>query len=180
MVCISLLPRFSEQKFRYIRIFGTDGEATCNRALNFDMAGANTRKFGEISQIVDFPTWDSVVASFPVLAHPSHSESKTGFRGMFNGNAGWVKPMDAMVVLKRECESYGVKFESGANGTVVELLRADDGITVVGVKTEDGKEWTAEKIILATGSYSDTLLDFQGQLVAVSSARCPYSSFVLT
>ena len=138
------------------------------------MAGANTRKFGDLSQIVDLPTWDSVVDSFPVLAHPSHSETKAGFRAMFNGNAGWVKPMDAMVIIKQECESYGVKFESGANGTVVELLRADGGNTVVGVKTEGGKEWMADKIILAAGSYSDTLLDFEGQLVAVSSRRTPY------
>jgi sarcosine oxidase/L-pipecolate oxidase len=167
----------TKRQLRSNSIFGTDGEATCDHALDFDKAYANTRKFGDPSQIVDLPTWDSVVASFPVLAQASHNESKAEFRGIFNGNAGWVKPMDAMTVLKRECESFGVKFESGVNGTVVELLRADDGNTVIGVKTEDGKEWMAEKIILAIGSYSDSLLDFEGQLVAVSSRTTPSSVF---
>jgi sarcosine oxidase / L-pipecolate oxidase len=153
------------------RIFGTDGEVSGNRAANFDRAYSNTRNFGDASKIIDFPNWDAVVSSFPVLAHPSHSENKSRFRGLFNGNAGWVKSMDAMAIVKRECENLGVKFETGVKGTVVELLREGSGNeTVTGVQTEDGKEWFAEKVVLATGSYSDTLLDFEGQLIAVISA----------
>jgi len=149
------------------RIFGTDGEVSGNRAANFDEAYSNTRAFGNPSQIIDLPNWDAVVSAFSVLAHPSHCESKAGFRGLFNGNAGWVNSTNAMAIVKRECESLGVKFAAGVNGTVIELLREGcDGGTVTGVKTEDGKEWAAEKVILAAGSYGGTLLDFEGQIIA--------------
>ncbi len=92
------------------------------------------------------------------------------FRGIYNGNAGWVKSADAMVVLAAECRRLGVRFASGAAGTVVGFVRAADGQTVTGVRTQDGREWRADKVVVAAGAYSDTLLDFRGQLEAVSFA----------
>ena len=175
-----ILPFFVLIVISSTRIFGTDGEVSGNRAVNFDKAYSNTRNFGNPSQIIDFPNWDAVVSAFPVLAHPSHSDGKAGFRGLFNGNAGWVKSMEAMAIVKRECESLGVKFETGVHGTVVELLRrGSESEIVTGVKTEDGKEWAAEKVVLAAGSYSDTLLDFEGQLIAVILQYIPMGSPVL-
>lgn len=116
----------------------------------------------------DLPDWSAAVAKCPILAsHPNNSEGKEGFRGIFNANAGWVAPNDAMTLISSECKRLGVKFASGSSGTAVDLLRAADGKSIIGVRTEDNKKWFADKIILAIGSYSDTLLDFCGQLQAV-------------
>jgi hypothetical protein len=68
-----------------------------------------------------------------------------------------------------------VKFATSMNGTAMELFKGDDGSIVIGVKTEDGKEWLVKKIILDTGSYSDSFLDFEGQLVA--ACACTINPF---
>jgi sarcosine oxidase/L-pipecolate oxidase len=146
----------------------TDGSEELGRKRNYHKCYENTRLYGDSSRIIDLPSWDAAISKFPVLASdPAHKENKTAFEGIYNGNAGWVKPLDAMSVIKRECEGLGVQFVSGLNGTVVQLLRASDEKTVVGIQTKDGTKWHADKIIIAAGSYSDTLLDFQGQLEAV-------------
>jgi sarcosine oxidase / L-pipecolate oxidase len=127
------------------------------------------------------PDWNTAITKFPVLASsPNHSENKALFKGLYNGNAGWVKPMEAMAVTKLECEKLGVQFVSGLNGTAEELLRADDGKTVIGIRTRDGTEWHADKVIIAAGSYCDTLLDFEGQLQAVSLEVSIFSFYTMS
>jgi len=120
--------------------------------------------------------WDAVIAKFPVLASSSdHNVNKVGFEAIYNANAGWVKPIEAMTVIKDDCERMGVNFASGPRGTVAEIVRSGDGKTVTGVRTEDDKIWSSDKVILAAGSYSDTLLDFKGQLEAVRPSGVPLS-----
>ncbi|KAF2189006.1 FAD-dependent oxidoreductase [Zopfia rhizophila CBS 207.26] len=150
-------------------IWGTDGSEELGRNRNFYKCFENTKDHGDPSRIVDLPDWQATIAMFPVLASvPEHAETKSSFKAIYNGNAGWVKPMDAMWVIKRECERLGVEFVSGVSGTVDKFLRAEDGQTVTGVVTAEGTNWYADKIILAAGSYCDTLLDFEGQLEAVA------------
>lgn len=152
----------------FFRIFGSDGSKELGRDNAFHKAYENTRIYGDASRIVDLPDWGTAVTKFPVLgSDPSHSEGKSLFKGIYNGNAGWVRPVEAMTVIMRECEKMGVEFAAGRSGTVKELLRADDGKIVTGVRTFDDTKWYADKIILAAGSYCDTLLDFKGQLQAV-------------
>lgn len=152
----------------YHRIWGTDGSQELGRERNFHDCANNTRKYGDASRMVDLPDWQATTAMFPALASvPNHSEEKSSFQAIYNGNAGWVKSMDAMLVIKRECESLGVEFVSGLSGTVDSLIRSETDQTVTGVITSEGTRWYADKIILAAGSYSDTLLDFEGQLEAV-------------
>lgn len=67
---------------------------------------------------------------FPVLASvPEHANAKALFEAIYNGNAGWVKSIDAMGIIKRECERLGVRFASGPSGTVERLFQAN-GATI--------------------------------------------------
>lgn len=149
-------------------MFGTDGSTELGRKRNFHNCCENTRTYGDPSGMVELLDWNAAVAKIPLLASdPSHGDGKEGFRGIYNSNAGWVDPIAAMTILRIECEHLGVTFTSGPSGTAVELLRATNGKTICGVRTEDGGEVFADRIILATGSYSNTLLDFHGQIEAV-------------
>jgi len=115
--------------------------------------------------------WNAAITKCPLLASTGgHGTGKEGFTGIFNGNAGWVKPIDAMILIAKECERMGVRFVGGEAGLVEELLRAEDGKRVIGVRAKDGSTYYADKIVLAVGSYSDTLLDFKGQLHAVCAS----------
>jgi sarcosine oxidase/L-pipecolate oxidase len=171
MVSISIIAPFYSLTCThrtYYRIWGTDGSQEYGRECNFHDCVNNTKKYGDSSRIIDLPDWHATKKMFPALSSVSnHSEPKSSFQAIFNGNAGWVKSMDAMLVIKRECERLGVEFVSGLSGTVDKLIRSEVDQTVAGVVTVDGTEWYADKIILAAGAYCDTLLDFKGQLKAV-------------
>lgn len=150
-------------------MFGTDGSIELGRKSNFIRCCRNTRMYGDGSGIVELPDWSAAVKQIPLLAcDPKHYEDKANFQAIYDSNAGWVDPNKAMLVLMQECQRLGVTFISGSGGTVKKLLTAPDRKTVCGVRTEDGQETFAEKIVLATGSYSDTLLDFKSQLQAVA------------
>lgn len=152
-----------------VRIFATDGTEELGRKSNFHKCVQNTRNYGDASAMVSIPNWDAAVAKCPVLGTDArHRMRKETFQGIYNSNAGWVNSTEAMAIIFRECQRRGVKFVAGPAGTAVELLRAVDGKTIIGALTEDGTEWLADKTILAAGAYSDTLLDFEGQLQAVS------------
>lgn len=51
-------------------------------------------------------------------------------------------------------------------GTFQQPLFAADGVTCVGVKTTDGTQYFADKIVLAAGAWSPTLIDLEGQCVS--------------
>lgn len=102
---------------------------------------------------------------------PKYFSHTPGFRGVLDSNAGWVDAAKALEVVGKLCEASGVKFISGPRGTAVSLVRAvEDDLKseVIGVKTEDGTVFKADKIICCLGAYTDSLLDMEGQLTAVA------------
>ncbi|KAM3425923.1 hypothetical protein NHJ13734_009804 [Beauveria thailandica] len=99
-------------------------------------------------------------------AQVGKSDAPATFRGIYNRNAGWVESTHAMVILKRECER--VEFIAGESGTVTSFVRDPNDLkTVIGVCTANRTTWHAKKVCVCVGAYSETLLDFQGQLHAV-------------
>ncbi|KAH9892190.1 FAD dependent oxidoreductase [Xylariomycetidae sp. FL2044] len=77
--------------------------------------------------------------------------------------AGWVHARKALVSAHDEAKRLGVNFITGATqGKVVELLNSGDDI--IGAKTADGTEHTADRTILALGASAPQLLDFENQL----------------
>lgn len=164
-------------------IYGTDGSQDQDREKTFLTAVSNTRSLGDPSRIVELPDWEAAFNLYPALGYAHDRRcaqvgkyadgltvpkgGKPLFRGIYNGNAGWVESTNAMLIMKRECERMGVEFVAGESGTVAEFLRSrDNNAKVIGVRTVNGTTWLAEKVIVAVGAYSETLLDFKNQLHA--------------
>lgn len=165
-------------------LYGTDGSLDQDRAKTFDTAVSNTRSLGDSSKITELQDWESMFRLYPAMrydherrqrqqgqyesAQDGKRDGPAAFRGIYNSNAGWVNSVDAMLILKRECERLGVEFIAGESGTVTAFVRdPNDPKTVVGVRTANQTIWQAKKVIVAVGAYSETLLDFKGQLHAV-------------
>lgn len=165
-------------------LYGTDGSVDQDRAKTFDTAVSNTRSLGDPSQIVDLPDWEHMFKLYPAMGHDHHRRQRqqgrygstqadepdapATFRGIYNSNAGWVESINAMLVLKRECERLGVEFIAGESGTVTGFVRdPNNPKTVIGVSTANRTIWHAKKVIVSVGAYSETLLDFKNQLHAV-------------
>ncbi|KAI8456235.1 fructosyl amino acid oxidase, partial [Phakopsora pachyrhizi] len=96
-------------------------------------------------------------------------DNSPNFRGYFDKNAGWVDAAKALEAVGIVCQAAGVKFFHGAQGTVKSILRSSKGQSqVIGVMTEDGTAWKADKVILCLGAYSESLIDMEGQVTAVT------------
>ncbi|KAL4784731.1 FAD dependent oxidoreductase [Aspergillus varians] len=88
------------------------------------------------------------------------------WKGFFReAGAGWVFARGALEAAYREASRLGVRFIVGdSQGKVDGLLYSPDGGDVVGVRTGDGQEHRADRVILCAGANSDQLLDFERQL----------------
>ena len=86
-----------------------------------------------------------------------------GWRGLWCEDAGWMAARDALTAVGRELGRLGVKTCFGTSGTFSELLLAEDGKTVRGIKAADGTEWAADMVILATGAWTPVLMDLESQ-----------------
>ncbi|GES62967.1 FAD dependent oxidoreductase [Aspergillus terreus] len=71
----------------------------------------------------------------------------------FNPFAGWADAGDALRILATEAVKLGVNYEVGEAGRVVWA----DG-RVQGVETVDGRLYTADKVLLATGAWTSQLM----------------------
>jgi sarcosine oxidase/L-pipecolate oxidase len=99
-----------------------------------------------------------------------------GWRGFAkSGGAGWVNARAAIIAAKQEAERLGVRFVTGHEGRVTELLFSDgptqsrqEGFlergTLRGVKTVDQTIYCAHTTILANGANADSLMDLKYQL----------------
>ncbi|KIW75563.1 hypothetical protein Z517_10305 [Fonsecaea pedrosoi CBS 271.37] len=81
-----------------------------------------------------------------------------------NSSAGWADASSAVAATMEEAVKAGVKHEVGE---VNELL--SDGDKLTGVRTTDGRTFTGEKIVLATGAWTPWLMAPLEKKMAISS-----------
>lgn len=78
----------------------------------------------------------------------------TGFdKAYTNSSAGWADASAAVEAMMKDAVNNGIQHEVGS---VSEFLR--EGGKLVGVKTSDGRTFSAAKILLATGAWTPWLL----------------------
>lgn len=90
------------------------------------------------------------------------------------GQSGLDLARAALEVVHAEAERLRVEFVTGSpKGKVVVLLYSDGGSTVLGARTADGVEHTADRAISVAGANSDLLFDFE----RASTHRADVSSY---
>lgn len=92
-----------------------------------------------------------------------------GWKSYWSPNAAWVNAREGIVRMAREAMKAGVKYISGKQGYVKQLLY-DEKQACIGVKCADGTAYFGSQIILAAGAAAGTLLDLEGQIVAKGHA----------
>lgn len=92
-----------------------------------------------------------------------------GWKSYWSPNAAWVNAREGIVRMAREAMNAGVRYISGEQGYVRQLLY-DEKQVCIGVKCADGTAYFGSQIILAAGAAAGTLLDLEGQIVAKGHA----------
>ncbi|GLI82053.1 hypothetical protein PoHVEF18_010453 [Penicillium ochrochloron] len=93
-------------------------------------------------------------------------EQIKGWKGVFCGDGGWLAAAKAINAIGEFLRQQGVNFGFGGAGTFKRPLFATDGVTCVGVETTDRTQYFADKIVLAAGAWSPTLIDLKDQCVS--------------
>lgn len=94
------------------------------------------------------------------------------WRGLWVKKGGWVAARNALNSVGQELRRLGVKTAFGTAGTFDAPLLSEDGTQCIGVRTVDGTEWGADLVIMATGAWSPTLIDLEGQCVSKVKPLC--------
>ncbi|KAF5007909.1 hypothetical protein FDECE_5824 [Fusarium decemcellulare] len=111
-------------------------------------------------------TWldseDDILAKLPWFT----KEHVQGWKGLLTTDGGWLAAAKAINSIGQFLKSQGVQFGFGGAGTFKKPLFAADGSTCNGVETVDGTQYHADKVILAAGAWTPTLIDLEDQCVS--------------
>jgi sarcosine oxidase/L-pipecolate oxidase len=89
--------------------------------------------------------------------YPGVQAKLAGLVAMHNRVGGWANAGAAIHALAQSCGIAGVSFITGRRGTVVRLKR--DGHRVTGVCVASGEELSAAQVVLATGAWTNGLVE---------------------
>ena len=82
---------------------------------------------------------------------------------MYSSDGGWLAAAKAINAIGGYLRERRVNFGFGAAGRFKRPILADDGVTCIGVETEDGTRYLADKVVLAAGAWSPVLVDLEDQ-----------------
>jgi sarcosine oxidase/L-pipecolate oxidase len=91
-------------------------------------------------------------------------EQIKGWKAVFSKDGGWLAAAKAINAIGQYLLSQGVKFGFYSAGTFKAPLLAEG--VCIGVETADGTRYYADKVVLAAGAWSSTLVDLQDQCVS--------------
>ncbi|KAJ3842960.1 FAD dependent oxidoreductase [Lentinula raphanica] len=89
-----------------------------------------------------------------------------GWQGIFFERGGWLSAAKAIDSVGKELVRHGVRFSFGDSGTFQSLILSDDGKTCLGAVTKDGTRYLADRVILASGAWTPSLVDLEDQCCA--------------
>ncbi|KAF2706321.1 fructosyl amino acid oxidase [Pleomassaria siparia CBS 279.74] len=104
-------------------------------------------------------TVDEILNKMPLLER----EKINGWKAVFSADGGWLAASKAINAIGGECKRRGINFGFGHAGTFKRPLFDTDGTTCIGVETVDGTTYHADKVVLAAGAWSPTLVDLADQ-----------------
>ncbi|KAJ5291772.1 sarcosine oxidase [Penicillium angulare] len=97
---------------------------------------------------------------------PFTKEQTQEWKGVLCSDGGWLAAAKAINAIGQFLKSQGAQLRFGNAGTFKQPLFAEDGITCIGVETIDGTKYYADKVVLAAGAWSPTLIDLEDQCVS--------------
>ncbi|SPO00318.1 related to fructosyl amino acid oxidase [Cephalotrichum gorgonifer] len=86
-----------------------------------------------------------------------------GWKAIYSQDGGWLAAEKAINAIGKVLKARGVNFGFGKAGSFRCPLFDTDGTTCIGVETVDGTKYYADKVVLAAGAWSPTLVDLEDQ-----------------
>ncbi|KAF4119666.1 sarcosine oxidase / L-pipecolate oxidase [Geosmithia morbida] len=133
----------------------SEGEIAALKEQYKNLLGTDPR-FAETNTWLDHE--DEIVAKVPCFTR----EQVQGWKGLFTTDGGWLAAADAINAIGHLLKHQGVRFGFGGH----EPLLAADGSTCIGVETVDGTQYYADKVVMAAGAWTPSLIELEDQCVS--------------
>ncbi|KAG6357349.1 hypothetical protein INS49_013225 [Diaporthe citri] len=98
--------------------------------------------------------------------YPSIQADFSGKPALHHRQGGWADAGASISELAKRCSFEGVAFQTGLRGTVTSLVTPEDPDGSIGVKVATGDVLRARRVVLATGAWTNRLLDAEHALSA--------------
>ncbi|EFX01570.1 fructosyl peptide oxidase [Grosmannia clavigera kw1407] len=112
-------------------------------------------------------TEEQILAKIPQL----EADQIKGWKAIYSQDGGWLAAAKAINAIGEVLKAEGVNFGFGSAGSFKQPLFKEDGITCIGVETVDGTKYYADKVVLAAGAWSPTLVDLEDQCCSKASKK---------
>jgi sarcosine oxidase/L-pipecolate oxidase len=116
-----------------------------------------TKKSQEVDDALGKTIEEFEVAADLLKKRPDIPSGVENRKAYYNSFGGWADAAAAIQQLATQCSVAGVSFMTGRRGTVKALVYS--GSRVSGVKVADGSTISASQVILATGAWTNMLLN---------------------
>ncbi|KAF9883292.1 hypothetical protein FE257_003783 [Aspergillus nanangensis] len=102
----------------------------------------------------EYPNANGLKPTYPSIQADLHA-----LKAYHNPDGGWADAASSIRHLAHRCRLAGVSFITGPRGTVISLRKSPATQRVVGVTVRTGEHLPAAHVILATGAWSNLLVD---------------------
>nr|6Y4J_A Chain A, Fructosyl Peptide Oxidase [Escherichia coli] len=103
---------------------------------------------------------DEILKRMPQLTR----DQIKGWKAIFSKDGGWLAAAKAIKAIGEYLRDQGVRFGFYGAGSFKQPLLAEG--VCIGVETVDGTRYYADKVVLAAGAWSPTLVELQEQCVS--------------
>ncbi|KAL0084029.1 FAD dependent oxidoreductase [Phycomyces blakesleeanus] len=118
--------------------------------------------YGHVIEELKSP--EEIIARYPYFKDAVDNGYNIAY---LNKEGGWCNSAEAVKHLYGKCVANGVKFVQGAKGELAQVhCDPTQPKKVIGIQTKDGLIHYADRVVLATGSWTAGLVDMSDQLVA--------------
>ncbi|CDZ98665.1 FAD-dependent oxidoreductase [Phaffia rhodozyma] len=105
---------------------------------------------------------EAIVSKIPQLAKGNLKD----WKGLWVPDSGWVAAKDTISSVGRELSRLGVQMIFGPSGKFKRPVLSASGKVCVGVETADGTIHKADRVIMACGAWTPSLIDLKGQCIS--------------
>ncbi|CDH50116.1 sarcosine oxidase [Lichtheimia corymbifera JMRC:FSU:9682] len=127
--------------------------------------------YGNVLQTFDNP--QSIIKRFPYFKDAVANGYDTAY---LNTRGGWCNSSEAIKHVYQKCLDLGVQLVLGPEEGSLDKLEMTTDNKVVGIRTKNGQVHLADKVVLATGAWTSSLLAFGTSHPAAATEQQPTSN----
>ncbi|KAI8088965.1 FAD dependent oxidoreductase [Halteromyces radiatus] len=117
---------------------------------------------------------EAIIKRYPQFKTAVHHGFNIAY---LNKAGGWCNSAEAVKHMHQKCLQQGVRFVIGGDQGTLSSLYCPNNNKTEGIVTMDGKIHKADKVVLATGSWTPGVVEMENQIIATGQAVIQFKPY---